>query len=180
MPVQHYVWRCVGAALVCGVAMWVMFSWLGAVGLVLTAPIIGVAFTRLVIDVSSELGWGIRSAVLAPLSGKHYVYMSFNLRIVEDDDFARWMSLTDVRRIVGSGATDKALSHTYPSGYQIFDGKPHLRDDALLLYLAREPSTPAIKLRNWAERSIAFPARTERKRRGIYLRDPTLDARIAE
>ena len=174
MPMQHYFWRVVGALLVCGVAVWVLFNWLGAIGLVLCAPLIGVAFTRLVIDVSAEFGWGIRSAVLAPLSGKHYVYMGFNLRIVEDEDFARWMSLRDVRRIVGSGATDKALSQTYPSGYQILDGKPHLRDDALLLYLAREPSTPAVKLRNWVDRNVSFPGRTERKRRGIYLRDPTL------
>jgi hypothetical protein len=43
-------------------------------------------------------------------------------------------------------------------------------------YLGREPSSRAVKLRNWAERSIAFPARTERKRRGIYLREPTLAA----
>jgi len=41
-------------------------------------------------------------------------------------------------------------------------------------YLGREPSSAAIKLRNWAERSIAHPARVERTRRGIYLRDPTL------
>lgn len=174
MPLTHYMWRFVGALLVCGAAVWVMFSWLGAIGLVLMAPLIGVAFTRLVIDASAETGHALRAAVLAPLSGKHYVYLGFNLRIVEDDDCARWMALADVRRIVGSGASDKALAQSYPGGYQIFDNRPHLRDDALLLYLAREPSTPAIKLRNWVERNLAFPARTQRKRRGIYLRDPTL------
>jgi hypothetical protein len=170
-----YLWRLIGATVVCSIWVYVMFNFVGPIGLVLSAPVIGIAFTRLVIDAAAEMGWRARSAVLAPLSGNHYVYMGFNLKVVEDEDFGRWMSLADVRRIVGSGATDKALSQSYPSGYQVFDGKPHLRDDALLLYLAREPSTPAIKLRNWVERNIAFPARTERKRRGIYLRDPALD-----
>lgn len=174
MPSQNYLWRLIGALSVCALVVWVMCSWLGLIGLVIVSPIIGVAFTRLVIDASADLGWGLHSAVWAPLSGKHYVYMGFNLKVVEDDDFCRWLALADVRRIVGSGATDKALSQSYPSGYQIFDGRPHLRDDALMDYLAREPSTPAVKLRNWVERSIAFPARTERKRRGIYLRDPAL------
>ncbi len=175
MPSNTYFWRALGALLVCGLALWGLFSWLGAIGLVIGAPIVGVAFTRLAIDLTAEMGWQMRWAVLAPLNGKHYVYLNFNLRIVQDDDFGRWMALSDVRRIVGSGAADKALAQSYPGGYQVFDGKPHLRDDALLLYLAREPSTPAIKLRNWVERNIAFPARTERKRRGIYLRDPALD-----
>lgn len=169
-----YVWRLVGAIVVCGVFIPVVFHFLGAVGLVLSAPLIGVAFTRLVIDAAAELGWRTRSAVLAPLSGKHYVYMQFALRIEEDDDFGRWMSTHDVRRIVGSGATDKALAQTYPGGLKHINGRAHLRDDALMHYLGREPSTRAVKLRNWAERSIAYPARTERKRRGIYLRDPTL------
>lgn len=134
----------------------------------------GIAFSRIIIDALAEFGWYARSSVLAPLSGKHYVYLDFNLRVVQDDDFGRWVAMDDVRRIVGSGATDKAVSQTYPSGWQVFDSRGHLRDDALMHYLSREPSTRAVKLRNWAERSIAYPARTERKRRGIYLRDPML------
>lgn len=169
-----YLWRLIGAVVFCAVWVVVMYKYVGVIGLVLSAPVIGIAFTRLVIDAAAEMGWRMRSAVLAPLSGKHYVYMEFNLRIVEDDDFGRWMATDDVRRIVGNGATDKALAQTYPSGWQIWEGRAHLRDDALMHYLGREPSSRAVKLRNWAERSIAYPARTERKRRGIYLRDPML------
>ena len=169
-----YSWRLIGATVLCTIWLYVMYKFVGAIGLVLSAPVIGLAFTRLVIDAAAEMGWRVRSAVLAPLSGKHYVYMEFNLRIVQDDDFGRWMATDDVRRMVGNGATDKALAQTYPSGLQQFGGRWHLRDDALMHYLGREPSSRAVKLRNWVERSIAFPARTERKRRGIYLRDPML------
>ena len=171
---HRYLWRLIGATVVCAIYVVLMFKFIGAIGLVLSAPLIGVAFTRLVIDAAAELGWRARSAVLAPLSGNHYVYQGFSLRVVQDEDHGRWMSTHDIRRIVGHGATDKALSQTYPSGWHVFDGKGHLRDDALMHYLDREPSSRAVKLRNWAERSIAFPARTERKRRGIYLRDPML------
>ena len=171
-----YLWRLIGATAVCAIYIVVMYRFIGPIGLVLSAPLVGIAFTRLVIDAAAELGWQVRSAVLAPLSGQHYVFQNISLRIIEDDDFGRWLAIDDVRRIVGHGATDKALSQTYPSGWQVLDGKGHLRDDALMHYLSREPSSRAIKLRNWAERSIAFPARTKRKRRGIYLRDPTLAA----
>ena len=171
-----YLWRLIGATVVCSVWVYVMVEFVGAIGLVLSAPLIGIAFTRLVIDAAAELGWRTRSAILAPLSGKHYVYQGFNLRVVQDDDFGRWLAMDDVRRIVGSGATDKALSQTYPGGWQVMEGKGHLRDDALMHYLGREPSTRAVKLRNWVEHSIAVSARTERKRRGIYLRDPMLPA----
>ncbi len=171
-----YLWRLIGATVVCGIYLAVVTHYLGLFGVVMSAPLIGIAFTRLVIDAVAELGWQVRASILAPLSGKHYVYRGFNLRIIEDDDFGRWLATDDVRRIVGTGATDKALAQTYPSGWQMFDGKAYLRDDALMHYLGREPSSRAIKLRNWAERSIAFPARTQRKRRGIYLREPTLAA----
>ena len=170
---KQYTLRLIGALLVCGIFIPTVYHYIGPVGLALSAPLIGVAFCRLLIDAAAELGWWARSSVLAPLSGKHYVYLTFNLRIVQDEDFGRWMAMEDVRRIVGSGATDKAVAQTYPSGWQVMNGRGHLRDDALLHYLGREPSTPAIKLRNWVEHSVALSARTERKRRGIYLRDPT-------
>lgn len=167
-----YLWRLVGALVVCAILVPLAFYVFGAVGLVFVAPVIGVAFSRLVIDGTAEMGWRMRSSVLAPLSGKHYVYMGFNLRIVEDEDYGRWMAMADVRRIVGNAATDKAVAKTYPGGWQVFENRGYLRDDALLHYLGREPSSEAVKLRNWAERNIAFPARTTRKRQGIILRDP--------
>ena len=169
-----YLWRLIGATVVCAIYIVVMYRFIGTVGLVLSAPLLGIAFTRLVIDAAAEMGWRARSAVLAPLSGNHYVYQEYTLRIIEDEDFGRWMATDDVRRIVGNGATDKALAQTYPSGWQKLNGRGHLRDDALMHYLSREPSSRAVKLRNWTERSLAFPARTERRRRGIYLRDPML------
>ena len=171
---HHYLWRLIGATVVCVIYIVVVTHYFGVVALALSAPLIGIAFTRLVIDAAAELGWRVRASVLAPLSGKHYVYQGFNLRVVQDDDFGRWLALDDIRRIVGSGATDKALSQTYPGGWRVIHGKGHLRDDALMHYLGREPSGRAVKLRNWVESSLAVSARTERKRRGIYLRDPML------
>ena len=171
---HHYLWRLIGATVVCVIYVVVVTHYFGVVALALSAPLIGIAFTRLRIDAAAELGWRVRASLLAPLSGKHYVYQGFNLRVVQDDDFGRWLAVNDIRRIVGSGATDKALSLTYPGGWQVIHGKGHLRDDALMHYLGREPSGRAVKLRNWVESSLAVSARTERKRRGIYLRDPML------
>jgi hypothetical protein len=66
------------------------------------------------------------------------------------------------------------LELTYPGGWALL-GKPpqcHLRDDALLLYLAKEQELRGIQFKNWAERNIAFPARRKRERFGIRLNDP--------
>ena len=167
--------RLLGALLVCAIWLPLMFHLMGAVGLVLGAPVVGLAFSRLVIDATAELGWHMRSAVLAGLSGKNYQYLEYRLEILEDEDGCRWIPVDDVRKIVGNLASDNNLEHLYPTGFESIGnrGKKYLRDDALIAHLANAPSARSIKFKNWAERNVAFPARKTRERRAKYVREPT-------
>ena len=168
--------RLLGAVLVCGIWFPLMFHFMGAIGLLLAAPVAGLAFTRLVIDAAEELGWRMRSAALAGLSGKNYQYMEYRLEILEDEDGCRWIPVDDVRKIVGQLASDNNLEHLYPTGFERIgkQGKNYLRDDALTAHLAHAHSARSIKFKNWVERNVAYPARKTRERRGKYIREATL------
>ena len=52
------------------------------------------------------------------------------------------------------------------------------RDEALLAHIAKERTPEAVRLRQWIEREIVFPARREREQRGIRL--DALDFRASD
>ncbi len=143
--------------------------------MVISLPIFGIALSRVIIDFVAEMRISARDAALAHLDGVYFSYRGTGLQVLEDEEHCRWVPTNEVRRIVGSAAPDRLLALTYPTGFSAM-GEPeqgHLRDDALMAYLAKEPSMPAIKFKNWAERNIAFPARKQRERLGIRLAEPT-------
>ena len=169
------LWRTLGAIAVCVGFYFLTRAVLGPLVWLLLAVVIGVAFSRIVIDAAAELGWSLRASGLQDLNGHHYQYQALHLQILEDESHCRWVPVATVRRIVGNLASDHTLATIYPGGC-VAMGKPpryFLRDDALLVHLAQAPSTRSIQFKNWAERNIAFPARTTRARLGIRLTDPT-------
>ena len=155
----------------CSLFSWAAYHFINAFAMVLSLPLFGVALSRVLIDLIAELRHGERALSMAHLDGHYFSYLGVPLQVVEDEEHGRWIPTAEVRRIVGDVATDRALALTYPNGWRAF-GKPeqgHLRDDALLTYLSKQPSMRAIKFKNWAERNIAFPARRQRERLGIQL-----------
>ncbi len=169
------LWRILGASAVCVGYYFLTRNLLGPVVWVFLAVVIGMAFSRILIDLMAELSWSLRAAVLEGLGGEYYQYQDWRLQVLEDESHCRWVPVDEVRKIVGNLASDRTLAHVYLSGCLPMGKppKPHLRDDALLAHLAHAPSIRSIKFKNWAERNIAFPARTTRKRLGIQLADPT-------
>jgi hypothetical protein len=134
----------------------------------------GIALSRVFIDLTEELHYGVKRVHLGHLSGRHFAYLGVTVNAFEDDEHCYWVPADTVRQITGQGANDRALATTYPGGWEVF-GKPpqgHLRDDALLLYLAKEQDLRGIKFKNWVERNIAFPARRRREQLGVRLEDP--------
>lgn len=142
---------------------------------VLILPVYGIFITYSLFKLVPEGYWLVRTAVLKPLEGKHYQYLSWSIQVWEDEDHCRWTSTKDLRDILGQLASESALANLYPSGYQRAAKAKYgyLRDDALLLHLTQASAMPAIKFKNWAERNIAFPARTTRKRMGVTIAAPT-------
>jgi hypothetical protein len=141
---------------------------------VATAPLYGVALARPLLDLASEVRHRTRAAVWKPLEGRHYAYRGIPVQVLEDDQHCRWVRVADVRRIVGFTASDGALALTYPSGWRVMGqpAQPHFRDDALIVHLSKERSAEALRLRHWAEREVAFPAKRLRERLGIRLAAP--------
>jgi hypothetical protein len=172
---KSLLWRTLGAAAACLAFYFATRTLLGPVVWVLLALLIGISFSRIVIDASAELGWQMRASVLDSMSGTHYQYQTWRLQVWEDERHCRCVPVDDVRKIVGHLASDATLAHLYPEGCQSL-GQPirlHLRDDALLIHLAQAPSARSIKFKNWAERNIAFPARKVRERLGIRIESPS-------
>jgi len=165
------IWRTLGAVAVCVGFYFLAVPILGPVVWLFVAMLSGPAFSRIVIDVSAEMGWRFRSAVLKPLSGTHYRFQTFAVHVLESDDHCRWIATQEVRKIVGQLAGDHVLAQLFPSGYQRL-GKAqqgYLRDDALVSHLSQASTPQAIKFKNWVEHNIAFPASKIRRKKGIYI-----------
>lgn len=107
------------------------------------------------------------------VQGCFYTYQDIPIRVVEDIEHARWVPVAVLRKIAGVTVSDQLLAQRYPSGWQLFEKRAHLRDDALMAYLSTASSPEAAKFKNWAQRNIAYPAEKTRARLGIRLENAT-------
>lgn len=168
--------RALGALALCLGFYFLTRQVLGPVVWVLLALLIGISFSRIVIDGSAELVGLAHTALRKSQQGVHYQFHGVTVHVIDDADHCRWLPAHDIRKLIPAFPLDATLERTYPSGWQ-WQGKPplgYLRDDALLHYLHDAQSATAIQFKTWVDRTVAHPARTARKRRGIYLRDPRL------
>jgi len=156
------------------VALWAMAAWglweLGfGGGALLFVALLGIVLAKPLIELVIELWQSLRRAQWRQLEGRHYAYKGRPVRVEEDADHRRWVRLADIRAIAGFTASESALKVTYPSGWSLRGRPPslHLGDEALLVHLTKERSPEGIRLRNWVEREIVFPARRQRERLGI-------------
>jgi hypothetical protein len=167
--------RTVGATLVCWGFYALTERFLGPLVWLFVAVLIGVAFSRILIDLVADLGWRARQHHLKSMSGTHYQFQSHIVHVLEDDDHCRWLATDEIRKIVSGLVSDAFLAAKFPNAYQSRGktGRGFLRDDAVVAHLAELQEAQAIKFKNWVEHSIALPARTVRKRKGIYIADAT-------
>jgi hypothetical protein len=155
----------------CVLLTWLVWHFLGTVGLVMTAPMYGVALARPLLDLASAIRHEMRRAQWREVEGRHFAFKGRTVHVLEDADHQRWVRIADVRAVVGLTAGDGALRITYPGGWRVL-GKPpeaYLSDEALLAHLGKERSPKALRLRHWVEREIVFPARRQRERHGVKL-----------
>ena len=150
---------------------------LGPFGIVVTSPLLAAAIARPVLTLLANLRHRAREHTWLPVHGQHYVYKGVTVNVLEDDDHCRWVSLVDVRKVVGLTASERALAVAYPGRFQQAGrGSPCLRDDALIEHLGKENNPAALRMRTWVERNVAFPGRRLRASRGIRVEPPDADA----
>jgi hypothetical protein len=164
MAIARIAWRLA----VCVLVSWCVWRLGGLAPMVATAPLYGVLLARPLLDLMSDMRHQTRALVWRPLEGRHYVFRGTPVQVIEDDAHVRWVRAADVRRIVGFTASDGALALTYPDGWRLMGQppEPHFSDEALVTHLRKENSTEAGRFMHWAERTIAYPARQLRARRG--------------
>ena len=165
--------RTIGLRLaICLLLTWLVWRAFGPPGLPLVLASCGLALARPLLDLVGAIRHELRRANWRELEGRHFVFKSLPVRVVEDEDRQRWIRVADVRRIVGFTASDGALQVTYPAGWKVTGRppEPYLSDEALLAHLTKERSPRAARFRQWVEREIVFPARRQRKHLGIRLK----------
>ena len=151
----------------CGLGAWLGWRLLGAVGLVVTAPLFGVALARPLMDLAGLAWHGTRVQAWRPVEGRFYAFRGQPVAVVEDVSHRRWLRLADVRQAVALGRSDQALAHEGAARVFETEGDWHVEAEALLEALRREPGDRALKFHHWVERDVAFPARQRRRRLGI-------------
>lgn len=143
-------------------------------GLLITTLLFATVLGRNVAELIVEARTGVRHIRFREVNGAFYSFQGISINVIEDDDYCQWVAADVVRKIVGTGASDRMLALAYPDGWCEM-GKPakgHLRDDALLMYLAKEQSLRGVKFRVWVERNISYQAKKQRQRFGIRITDP--------
>ena len=150
---------------------------MGRFALVVTSPLLAAALAHPLLTLLANLRHKAREHTWLPVHGKHFVYKGATIGVLEDDDHCRWISLADIRKVVGLTASERALTVAYPGRCRVLAaGRPYLRDDALVEHLGKENAPPALRFRTWVEHDIAFPGRRIRANRGIRVEPPDLPA----
>lgn len=158
------------AAALAGGAWWLEgASFLFVFALALSGPLLA----RPLLDLAGDLRRQMRTAVWAPKEGQHFVFRGTPVTVREDVDHRRWIRVADLRRLVGFTASDGALALSYPQHWDV-DGRGGgwLDAEAAIVHLNRDAGAPALRLAQWIEREVAFPARRQRERLGIRVPPP--------
>src|SRR4051812_45574552 len=151
-------------------ALYLLAGWRwGPFTMVWTAPLLAVCVAVPIMNLLTDLRQDARARAWLPVHGQHYVYKNAAIRVMEDESHQRWVSLADVRKVVGVTANERALAATYPERLEHFEtgGGAFLRDDALVEHLGKESDAGALRFRTWAERTIMLPGRKVRSNLGI-------------
>jgi hypothetical protein len=155
--------------LFCAAVAYVLWRLLGAVGLVVSAPLFGVLLARPLLELVAELRHSARQLAYSELEGRHFEHRGFSLSIVEDERHHRWVRVSDVRKVISTFPREAVLRQQFPEGLRDDAAArgPMIHADALLAYLARSTEPGSVRFRNWLEREVVFPAARIRQRLGI-------------
>lgn len=162
---RSLLWRAAGCTAVSAAAAW----WAGPVTFMTTVPLWGIAFARPLMDLAGAAWHRLRVQADASVTGLHFRFRGRTVLIQEDLDHWRWVPVDALRRLGGVEVGDATLRTTYPDHLETLGRPPalHLREDAALLHLARQPGEAPHRLRLWLDKEVHQPARRLRQRHGV-------------
>ncbi|MBI5277051.1 MAG: hypothetical protein HY854_11375 [Burkholderiales bacterium] len=150
-------------------ALFGVVTWkFGPFGTVLVAPLLAAAIARPLLNMMENTRDNIRAAVWLPVHGEHFVFKDVTIRVLQDADHWRWVSLADARKVAGITTSEGSLRAAFGERLQKM-GKPretYIRDDALVEYLSKSTDAVALRFRTYVDRTVSMPGRTLRERAG--------------
>lgn len=174
------LWTIAWRLALCAAITFTAWRFGGTIPAVTSLALVGVLLARPLIELIGHLVHQLRALAWRDIEGHHHAFQGIPVRVFEDEAHRRWVSIADVRRILGSFSSDATLARLYPEGWRRIGRPPRgcLSDEALLQHLAKTSTDLGGRFRLWVERDIAFPARRLRERDGRYpaRREPDADA----
>ena len=142
--------------LICVVLAWYAFKVWGAFAIVFGAPLLGVLLARPLIDFVEEFKHASKAAALADVQGHWWQHRGHRIHIAEDADDARWLLVSDVRKILSGLPRDEVLAKQF--GERAGRGESgdgfRIRADAMADYLVKSQDTASLKFKVWLDREV--------------------------
>lgn len=156
--------------LACSAATYVLWRLLGPIGIAVAAPLFGFALARPIIDLISESNRAVKHLTFSGVEGRYFNHRGFSIDVAEDERHHRWLSVTDVRKVISALPRVAVLQRQFRQALlEDLKLRGHrIQADALLSYLGKSTDADSIKFRNWLEREVVFPAAMVRRRLGIH------------
>ncbi len=152
-------------------------SKLGAVGLLIGAPVVGKLLAPVVFD---GLAFGYRATrwlALHHLQGQYYAYKGHRIDVLEGDDGFRWLRVASLRAVLRSMPKDATLELMEPERTERDQSGKHLamRCDAVLHWLTKAHTDEHIRFKVWLERTVHNPSLAVRREKDrLAIRAPVV------
>ena len=153
------------AAAVSLAALYALWHWFGAFGLVFGMPVLAL-FAMPLVDMVAGYPRFVSRLVMRKFEGRYFEYRGMSLDIVIDGDAACWISTADVRKLVPGLPAEPVLSRLYPGQVKESGDPRQWRIDvqALTQFLAKSTDADMTKFANWLDKDVARPAKNRRAR----------------
>ncbi|WIT12342.1 hypothetical protein PFX98_01680 [Paucibacter sediminis] len=153
--------------LACAAVIYLQWRWLGPVGLVVGAPLLGVALARPILDLLGMARHKTTEVVYRDVSGRHFVHRGQMLDIADDAAQFRWLRISDVRKLIHGLPADQTLQQLRPDGVHLGEKNSQparIQAEALLELLAKAQDPDTLKFKHWLAQEVVFPAAQRRER----------------
>lgn len=146
-----------GRLLLCAGVAWAMSRTLGpALALVFTAPLLGLALRRPILDLLAGAVAKGKELALADVEGRFHAFRGIPIDVVHDEDERPWVLVHDVRKVLPGLPRDAVLQQMLRERVGEVPGWAGLRirADALEQQLRAATDPQAIRFKEWLGRDV--------------------------
>jgi hypothetical protein len=150
--------------LLCAVMTYLAWRQADVIGLVFSSLVFGLALSSPVLELMTHFSSHIRHRAFSKVNGRHYVFQTISIDIIEDENQQCWLRLADVRKVIEGFPRDSVIVKLYPDEFMIDKklGGTRIGAKALVNYLQNSSNVTAMKFKLWIEREVIFPRKTRR------------------